>query len=118
MKDKEFRFSRLVRSLLRRYADEEMLLSAEEDLATQYQQLLKEKGIFRARAQSFFQTVSLFFSFFIETMIWRKTMLRSYLKVAFRTLIRQKGYSFINIVGLTIGMACFIPFRHMLWPLN
>ena len=35
-------------------------------------------------------------------------MFSNYLKVALRQLMRQKGYSFINIMGLTIGMACFI----------
>ena len=33
-------------------------------------------------------------------------MLINYLKIAFRNLIRQKGFSFINIAGLTIGMTC------------
>lgn len=32
-------------------------------------------------------------------------MLRNYLKVAFRNLWKNKGFSFINIVGLSIGMA-------------
>ncbi|MPR34777.1 ABC transporter permease [Salmonirosea aquatica] len=32
-------------------------------------------------------------------------MLRNYLKIAFRNLTRNKGYSFINIGGLAIGMA-------------
>ena len=108
MIDKKFRFSRFARFLLRRYADEEMLLSAEEDLAVRYRQTLKEKGVFRAQVQSVLQMTSLFYSFLIETFIWRMTMFRSYLKVALRALIRQKGYSFINILGLTIGMACFI----------
>ncbi|GHB83676.1 ABC transporter permease [Persicitalea jodogahamensis] len=31
-------------------------------------------------------------------------MLRNYLKIAFRNLIRNKGYSFINIGGLAVGM--------------
>lgn len=35
-------------------------------------------------------------------------MLINYLKTAFRNLRRHAGYSFINIVGLSIGMACFI----------
>jgi len=108
MKDKEFRFSHLARSLLRRYADEEMLLSAEEDLAARHKQALEEKGAFRANLQSVFQIIALFFSFLIESFVWRITMIRSYIKVALRTLSRQKGYSFINIIGLAIGMACFI----------
>jgi putative ABC transport system permease protein len=32
-------------------------------------------------------------------------MFKSYLKVAWRNIIRQKGYSFINIFGLAVGMA-------------
>ena len=33
-------------------------------------------------------------------------MLKNYLKIAFRILRRYRAYSFINIVGLAIGMAC------------
>jgi len=33
---------------------------------------------------------------------------KNYLKIALRNLIRQKAYSFINIAGLAIGLACFI----------
>jgi putative ABC transport system permease protein len=35
-------------------------------------------------------------------------MLRNHIKVALRQLTRQKGYSFIKIIGFSIGMACFI----------
>jgi len=35
-------------------------------------------------------------------------MLRNYLVVALRNMLRHKGYSFINVVGLAVGMACFI----------
>lgn len=34
-------------------------------------------------------------------------MLRHYLKIAVRNLARQKGLSFINILGLSLGLACF-----------
>ena len=32
-------------------------------------------------------------------------MLKNYLKIAFRNLWKQKIYSFINILGLAVGMA-------------
>ncbi|MDZ7648088.1 MAG: hypothetical protein U5K54_13425 [Cytophagales bacterium] len=35
-------------------------------------------------------------------------MLRNYLKIAFRSLARNSVYSFINIVGLSIGFTCSI----------
>ncbi len=35
-------------------------------------------------------------------------MLRNYIKIAFRNIIRHKAYSFLNISGLAIGMACSI----------
>jgi putative ABC transport system permease protein len=35
-------------------------------------------------------------------------MIKNYLKIAIRNLIRQKLYSLINITGLSIGIACFI----------
>ncbi|CAN5921963.1 ABC transporter permease [soil metagenome] len=33
-------------------------------------------------------------------------MLQNYLKIAFRHLLRHKGYAFINIFGLAVGLAC------------
>jgi putative ABC transport system permease protein len=35
-------------------------------------------------------------------------MFMHYLKVAYKSFVRQRGYSLINIVGLAIGMACCI----------
>jgi putative ABC transport system permease protein len=35
-------------------------------------------------------------------------MIKNYLKIAWRNLIRNKGFSITNILGLTIGMTCTI----------
>ncbi|MCP4723974.1 MAG: FtsX-like permease family protein [bacterium] len=40
-------------------------------------------------------------------------MLNNYLKITFRNIRRNKGYTFINITGLAIGMACCI--MMLLW---
>ncbi len=35
-------------------------------------------------------------------------MLKNYIKIAFRNLWRNKGFSFINILGLALGIACSV----------
>ncbi|MEM1125140.1 MAG: ABC transporter permease [Bacteroidota bacterium] len=42
----------------------------------------------------------------LPALSWYASMLINYLKVALRNLKRQKGHSFINIAGLTLGLAC------------
>jgi predicted small integral membrane protein len=35
------------------------------------------------------------------------SMIKNYLRVAFRNLWRHKGFSLLNIIGLTVGMTAF-----------
>ena len=35
-------------------------------------------------------------------------MIKNYIKIAFRNIMRQKGYSFINIFGLAIAISCVL----------
>ncbi len=35
-------------------------------------------------------------------------MLRNYLNIAYRSLFKNKAFSFINILGLAVGMAAFL----------
>jgi ABC-type antimicrobial peptide transport system permease subunit len=39
---------------------------------------------------------------------WSIVMIQNYLKITLRNIKRHKGYSFINIAGLSIGLACSI----------
>jgi len=47
---------------------------------------------------------------------YKLKMLKNNIKIAFRNLLRYKVFSFINVFGLGIGMACFILI--MLWVQN
>ncbi len=42
-------------------------------------------------------------------------MIKNYFKIAVRSLIKQKGYSFINIAGLATGMAVAILIGLWIW---
>ena len=35
-------------------------------------------------------------------------MLKNYLKIALRTLQKHRGYAFINVAGLAVGLACCV----------
>jgi len=41
-------------------------------------------------------------------LLWGGNMFRNYLKVALRNIQKHKGYSFINIIGLAVGMSVCI----------
>ena len=46
--------------------------------------------------------------FAIETLTWRKIMIKNYGKVTLRNFNRHRGHSVVNLAGLTVGMACFL----------
>ncbi|MFC1564703.1 ABC transporter permease, partial [candidate division KSB1 bacterium] len=43
-----------------------------------------------------------------RSIYWSFDMYKNYLKIAFRNLKKYKTYSFLNIMGLAVGMTCFI----------
>jgi putative ABC transport system permease protein len=108
MNQNDFQPPQWIWFILRRFADEEMLASMEEDLEVRCAKAAEKFGSVLARFYCHLQGLLLLFSFSIESLIWGITMFRNYLKVALRHIKRRKVYSSITILGLTIGMACFI----------
>ena len=68
--------------------------------------LANEKGIRRARLWYWGQILRLIPIKLINSLMESLQMFNNYLKVAFRSIRRHKGYSLINILGLAIGLAC------------
>ncbi len=108
MKKKEFRLPRSFRSILQLFADQEIIASLEEDLEARCEEAAAHFGPLQARIRCGFQLLLLAASFSVESFIWGITMFGNHIKVALRHIKRRKIYSFINILGLTVGMACFI----------
>ncbi len=108
MNQNDFRPPQWIWFILRRFADKEMLASIEEDLEVRCAKAKEKFGPVLARLYYHVQGFLLLLSFSFESFIWGITMFRNYLKVALRHIKRRKVYSFITILGLTIGMGCFI----------
>ncbi len=83
-----------------------------ESVAGDYEELYAEiaqtRGKSRASAWYWIQIVKSIWAGITVYIWWSLTMLKSYLTIALRYLKRHKIYSFINISGLAIGMACCI----------
>jgi len=71
-----------------------------------FYRLIDKKGIKKARRWYCYQIIKSLPGFMKNSFYWRKGMLNNYVKIAFRNLIRHKGYTVINIAGLAAGTAC------------
>jgi putative ABC transport system permease protein len=76
------------------------------DLAEEFQARADERGPLRARFWYRAQVVQALPYFLRDILYWRVSMFCNYLKVALRLMRKHKVYSFINIAGLAISMAC------------
>jgi len=78
------------------------------DFEEMYDRISHKNGTFMAFSWYVFQIIKLVPSYFRNYTYWSLTMLKNYLKIAFRNIKKSKTYSFINILGLAIGVACCI----------
>ena len=82
--------------------------SALQDFNEQFAQIRKRRGTLIATLWFGVQVLSLFPSAAKDSLVWSTAMLKNYFRIALRNIRRHKGYSFLNIAGLAIGMACVV----------
>ncbi len=73
-----------------------------------YNSLYSERGRAAANAWYWWQLVLSLPHILIHPYLWRLFMFKSYLKTTLRNFKKHKGYSLINLAGLSVGMTCFI----------
>ena len=83
------------------------------DFAESYDHIVNIHGNGYANIWYFFQIIKSIPAFIHNSIRWGFVMFLNYLKVTLRTIRRHKGFSFINMVGLAVGMASVIII--MLW---
>lgn len=82
--------------------DQESLYHTYIDL---YRMESEDKGRIYAGLWIFLQVFKSIPGFLATTLYWRIMMIQSYLKIAFRHIMRQKIFTVINVSGLALGMA-------------
>jgi ABC-type antimicrobial peptide transport system permease subunit len=99
------RFPKWLLSCLKHFQD---YYAISGDLEEGYQELIEERGVEFARFWYWIQTINCLFEYLGNRFLWSIAMFVNHLKVAFRNMLKHKGFSFINIAGLAVGLACVI----------
>ncbi|MFC2082279.1 ABC transporter permease [Bacteroidota bacterium] len=95
-------------SLLKLFASDEKNYALMGDFKEEFHEILEDRGIFCARLWYWIQTIKSLPKLITDSIIWGSLMLSNYFKIAWRNIRKQKGYSFINIFGLAVGIASCI----------
>jgi putative ABC transport system permease protein len=99
---------RISEKLLCCFLSEEEIYEKLGDLEEGYRDAFLKKGQRQARSWYHRQVLRIVPLIVKNLIYWSHTMFKNYLKITLRNIRRHKGYSFINIAGLALGMTCCI----------
>ncbi len=113
MKPKPTMPPRILHRFFRWYCDPNLLDHIEGDLLEVYGERVRREGKRKADLQFIRDVVLLFRPGIIKSVVIPRnvntySMYKSYFKIGWRNLMRDKGYSFINISGLALGISIAI----------
>ena len=94
--------------ILRILLKDEEYVEKSGDLEEVYLDMIEKTGSFRAKIWLWIEVMKAAPEFARNLVYWRVLMLWNYLGISIRQLKKRKGFSFINILGLGLGMACFL----------
>ena len=111
------------RKLLKWYCSYHLLEEIQGDLDEEFEHQVKQKGLRKARTDYALNVLGFIKPFAIKgkqniqpNTTLNMNIYRHYLVVAFRNLVRQKAFSFLNILGLALGISsCLVIY---LWTEN
>ncbi|MFC2168263.1 ABC transporter permease [Acidobacteriota bacterium] len=82
--------------------------TVQSDFTEIYEEVMAESGGFRAICWYWLQFIRSIPMLVLNQIFWGYVMLKNYFKITFRNILRHKLYSAINIIGLSVGMFCFL----------
>jgi len=100
--------------ILKFLSNESYNISALGDCEEMYKDLYMNQGKIRASLWIWKQLIKSAPVFLLNSIIWSYIMFKNYMKITLRNLQRYKGYFFINISGLIVGMVvCILIFLYV-----
>ncbi|MFC2154928.1 ABC transporter permease [Acidobacteriota bacterium] len=106
MSYKDYNFPQACKWLLAKILNSAIRDGALQDFDEQFSFIAAKRSKAAAFLWYWFQVIVLLPSYILDKLSWSITMFKNYLKTALRNIIKYKAYSFINIAGLALGMAC------------
>lgn len=97
---------KIAQFLLARFLNDYSEVPLLGDLEEEYRSVAHEFGVKRARLWYWQQVVKSLPNISNNTLYWSSSMIKNYVKIAFRNIQRHKMYSSLNIVGLAVGITC------------
>ncbi|MFC1725996.1 ABC transporter permease [candidate division KSB1 bacterium] len=94
--------------ILSKLIDRSVRDQAMGDFEERYYVMASKNGLFFAGFYYRLQILAVIPAFIKNSIFWSFIMFGNYLKIAFRNIRKQKAYTFINIFGLSVGMAISI----------
>ena len=104
----DIQLPKIFRWVLQRLSVYEYEFSIIGDFETEYAEIRRNSGSLVAFLWLFWSTIQVVYYYSSLSTYWSIVMLKNYLKVALRTLQRNKLFSIINITGLAIGLTCVV----------
>ena len=100
---------KLAQRLLLRFLRDDLAEEVQGDLDEKFYATVKQKLLLKAKLNYWYQVINYVRPFAMRKLSYNNinnhAMLQNYFKVGFRNLFRNKGYSLINIGGLSVGLA-------------
>ncbi len=109
MNDNAFKPPRRATKLLQAFLRHDLIEEVTGDLEEKFYVQAKRRSLVRAKLNYWYQVLNYLRPFALRKQKYSSPspydMFRNYFKVGFRNLNKNRGYSFINIGGLALGMA-------------
>lgn len=108
MTNQDIRLPKIFRWILSRLSVYEHAFSITGDFEFEYAEIRRSRSSLAAFIWLFWNTLQVFYYYSFLSFYWSIVMIKNYLKVALRSMQRNKLFSIINAAGLAVGLTCVV----------